>query len=147
MVDQGGIEGHHQAFARRHARRFFECLRLDRQLVVGLHGIDEVDAFAEGFIGDSAKEGEHAHVTGSNAGHGSEEQDYDQERGHAQADQAQKGAGLVSGINHSGPSGIKDCHRYSPHGDFRNWGARRISALRESGLQGWAGIQGAGLRD
>ncbi len=67
--------------------------------------------------GDFAEEGEHADVTGADAGDGTEEQDHEQEGRDAQADQAKQAAAVASAaVNHSAASWIKNRHRYSPRG-------------------------------
>jgi hypothetical protein len=54
-------------------------------------------------------------MPGSNAGYGTEQQDHQQERSDAQADQAKKVAALAAAtINHPAASWIKYRHRYSP---------------------------------
>ncbi len=79
---------HHQAFARRHACRFLDRLRLDRHLVVGLERIDEMNTFAKRFTRNPAEQGEYADVAGVDARYRAEEQDYKHKSQDSQADEA-----------------------------------------------------------
>ena len=74
MVNQRSIQTHHQSFARRHARRFFKSLRLDRKLIVSFQRADEVNSLAQRLARlHLAEKREYAHVSGADAGHGTEQ--------------------------------------------------------------------------
>ncbi len=77
MVNERGIQTHHQTFAGRYAGRFFQGLRLDGQFVIGLQGIDEVNALAQGATGlHFAEKREDADVAGAYFCHGTEQQNH-----------------------------------------------------------------------
>jgi hypothetical protein len=71
-----------------------------------------MDALAQGLAGlDFAKQREHAHAAGTYPGHGTEQEDYHQERGNAKPDQTQKSKTAPAAIYDSAPSRIKYRHR------------------------------------
>src|SRR6266404_2236355 len=56
VINQGSVEVHDQALARRHASRFLDFLSPDREFVIRLQRVDEVDAFGESFARDPSKQ-------------------------------------------------------------------------------------------
>ena len=93
MVNQRSIQAHHQTFARRHAGRFLQGLRLDGELIIRLQRIDQMNALAERLTRlHSAEQREHADVPRAHPGHGAEQQNHQQKCGDAESDQSQKSA-------------------------------------------------------
>src|SRR4029077_17871620 len=72
VVNERGIQTHHEAFAGRDAGRFLERLGLNRHFVFGLERVDEMDALTQSLAGNSSEQGENADVTGANSSHGTE---------------------------------------------------------------------------
>ena len=110
VIDERGVETHHQPFARGHAGRFLESLCLDRHLVVGLEWIDQMDAFAQSLVGNSAKQREHAHMSGAYARDRAEQQDHQNEGDNSEADQSQNAAAGAARVDDSGSGWIEDRH-------------------------------------
>ena len=131
VVNERGIQTHHEAFTGRNTGRFFQRLRLDGEFVISLQRVDEVHALAETLTRNSSEEREHTHVPCTNSGHGTEQQNHQQESGNAESDQAKHSTATAT-INYSPSSWVKDCHRFLPLAIIRRRprGSRSSKGLR-----------------
>ena len=77
MEQQRRIERQDQSFVRRNVGAFFHRLRLHRKFLHRFQRIDQVNAFAERFTGDSAEQRQHADVAGGNRSDAPQQKKYD----------------------------------------------------------------------
>ena len=112
MVDERRIECHHQAFAGRNAGGFLDLLGADRELVVGLEGIDEVHSLRQSLAGDSAEEGQDPDRAGIDPGDRGKQKNHDQKADNTQSQKTQ-GSSAVH-VYHAALRRIEDGHRTLP---------------------------------
>ena len=83
--------------------------------MVGLEGIDQMNALGQHLSGHPPKQGEHADVAGIHTGHGGEDHDHQHERSRRNPEQPQYRAGI--GVNHVAVRLIEYRHRIPSRGD------------------------------
>ena len=76
VIDEGGIQIHHQTFARRHAGRLLNFLSADGKLLVNLERIHQMNAFRQDFSCHPPEQRENSDVAGINPSDGGEYQNH-----------------------------------------------------------------------
>src|SRR5439155_21731835 len=62
VVNEGGVKIHDQTFGRGYAGRFLDLLRPNRELMIYLEGIHQVNAFGQNLSGDTPERRKYADI-------------------------------------------------------------------------------------
>ena len=108
MVDKRGVKIHDQTFGRGYAGRFLDLLRPNRELMIYLEGIHQVNAFGQNLSGHTPEQSKHADIARFDSRHRGEQQDHKQESGDSQSNEPRERISVH--IDDLAPSVTIYCH-------------------------------------
>src|SRR6185369_3638151 len=88
------VERHDQAFVGRHGCRFLDALSLDREDIIRLERIYEVNSLRQNIAGHSSEQRQHSNMSGRHSCDGCKEQDHDDECQNEEANSSQEPGGI-----------------------------------------------------